>query len=282
MGEFKSWNSYRDFANRLRRKNRFIRTQEDDDFFLEVLRTSETRIKDMVAGISLWRAQLGHAWRSLCEDGECVAEIPTAYPRQRMKPIPDRAKEGRVNPKGIPVLYLSTRPETAMSEVRPWIGSLVSCAQFKTTRALQIVDLSDYHEKSLVIYFDEQDVSKRKESVWAQIVEAFYRPTTDSDDTADYIPTQVIVEFFKTKGYDGIAYKSAFGDDGCNIALFNPDDAELTSYALHKVQSAEFTFKQAENPYRIEDDGRIKTMSIDVIGPARSSDSAKSGGPERQ
>lgn len=37
-----------------------------------------------------------------------------------------------------------------MSEVRPWIGALVSLAQFKTVRPLTVVDCSVLHDK----YFD--------------------------------------------------------------------------------------------------------------------------------
>ena len=72
----------------------------------------------------------------------------------------------------------------------------------------------------------------------------------------------------KNEGYDGLAYKSAFGDDGYNIALFNLADAELTTCVLHQVKSLEFTFDQTDNPYWIEEDGTMKTLSIDVIGPA--------------
>ena len=43
-----------------------------------------------------------------------------------MKPLERIALEGRTNPKGIPYLYLSSKKETAMSEVRPWIGGYIS------------------------------------------------------------------------------------------------------------------------------------------------------------
>ena len=48
-----------------------------------------------------------------------------------MKPLGGRATDGRANPRGIPCLYLATTKETAMSEVRPWIGSYVSAGQFE-------------------------------------------------------------------------------------------------------------------------------------------------------
>ena len=125
-----------------------------------------------------------------------------------------------------------------MSEVRPWLGSFVSCAQFRTTRPLRVVDFSVYQGR-VVFYFDEPDDSEKEKAVWAQIGQAFSEPTTPSDGTADYVPTQVIAELFKTNGCDGIAYKSAFGDDGYNIALFNLADAELTACAPSRGKVAQ-------------------------------------------
>lgn len=62
-----------------------------------------------------------------------------------MKPLPDHAKEGRVNPVGIPVLYLASTEESAISEIRPWVGSEVSAPQFKVLRDLKAVNLSLGH-----------------------------------------------------------------------------------------------------------------------------------------
>ncbi len=53
MNEFKSWNSYRNFAGRVRRKSRYIRTPEDDEFPGELLRTSKNRIRDVPEGAGL-------------------------------------------------------------------------------------------------------------------------------------------------------------------------------------------------------------------------------------
>ena len=254
MSEFKSWNSYSDFARRLRYERRFVRTSEDDDFLREVLRTSETRIKAMREGQGLWRAQRGNTWRKLCQDGQYVDDIPAPYPPERMKPLADRASEGRANPKGIPVLYLSNRPETAMSEVRPQLGSYVSCAHFKTTRALKIVDFSVYHGQGHKFYLCEPDAPEREKAVWAQIDHAFSEPTRVGDDTADYVPTQVISELFKNNGCNGIAYKSAFDKKGYNVALFNIEDADMALCSVHEVKSIKFSFSQIDNPYWVSDD----------------------------
>ncbi len=267
MNEFKSWNSYRNFANRVRRTNRYIRALEDDDFLREVLRTSASRIRDVPAGSGLWRAQLGHDWRPHYEGDLHVDDLPAQYLPDRMKPLPDRATEGRANPKGIPVLYLSTRKKTAMSEVRPWLGSLVSCARFQTTRDLKIVDFSVHHGSGFMFYFSEPDASKREEAVWRQIDRAFSEPTTAADDTADYVPTQVIAELFRNEGYDGIAYKSAFGKKGYNVVLFDPADAELTSCILFEAKFLKFRFEQSGNPYWVEKDGSLKTVYVADVRP---------------
>ena len=62
------------------------------------------------------------------EEGEEVDtyDVPTCFAPNRMKPLVNKAIEGRINPKGIPYLYLSTKKETAMSEVRPWIGAAIA------------------------------------------------------------------------------------------------------------------------------------------------------------
>ena len=276
MSEFKSWNSYRAFANHIRRQNRFIRRAEDDSFLREVLRTSAWRVRDFPEDFPLWRAQLGHDWRSDHDDACQVPKLPAAYVPDRMKPLEGRAAEGRANPKGIPVLYLATRQETAMSEVRPWVGSLVSCAQFATTRPLRIVDFSVNHGKGTVRHFSEPNSSQKEEAVWTHIDQAFSEPVTSADDTADYAPTQVIAELFKNEGFDGIAYKSVFGEDGYNIALYRLADAELTTCALHEVKSLASSFEQFDNPYWRKSDGRIKTISVEIVGPADRDDDSTS------
>ena len=264
---FKSWNSYRHFATRIRRQTRFIRTSEDEEFLREVVRTSTTRTRDVPVGIGLWRAQLGHDWRPFYQDDEYIDDLPAAHSPKRTKPLLGRAAQDRANPKGIRVLYLSTHRKTAMSEVRPWLGSLVSCAHFKTTRALKIVDFSVYHHSRSTLYLSEPDPSKREEAVWTQIDRAFSEPTTPADNAADYVPTQVIVELIKNEGFDGIAYKSAFGKKGYNIVLFDPADAELTSCALFEAKSLKFRFEQSDNPYWVDANGVTKTTSVTDVRP---------------
>ncbi|MCY4141247.1 MAG: RES family NAD+ phosphorylase [Rhodobacteraceae bacterium] len=221
----------------------------------------------MPAGTGLWRAQLGHGWKPHCEGNRYITDIPAPYPPARMKPLPTRATEGRANPKGIPALYLTTHKKTAMSEVRPGLGSFVSCAHFTTTRDLKIIDFSVHHDSGFVLHFSEPDASKREKAIWRQIDRAFSEPTTAEGDTADYVPTQVIAELFRNEGYDGLAYKSAFGKKGYNVVLFNLADAEPTYCNLFEVKSLKFGFEQSGNPYWVEKDGITKSVHITDVKP---------------
>lgn len=196
-------------------------------------------------GQLFWRAQLGHEWRPMNSDSD--DKIPCAYPRDRMKPLPGKAPDGRANPRGIPYLYLASSKETAMSEVRPWIGSYVSVGQFRTRRELSVVDCGRQHDGS-PLFLDEPEPEARTNAVWTHIDRAFAEPMTRSDDSADYAPTQILAELFKRAGLNGVIYRSNFGE-GFNIALFDPNDADLINCGLYETEKMQPLFKEADPFY---------------------------------
>lgn len=75
---------------------------------------------------------------------------------------------------------------------------------------------------------------------------------TRSDDSADYVATQIIAEQFKRAGLGGIAYKSKFGESGYNIAVFDIEAAELINCSLFEVKNIEMDFSQQDNPYVVK------------------------------
>ena len=283
MSQFKSPMSYSHFARRVRRRSRFSRSADDEAFLEEVVRTARMRIRDVPAGLELWRAQLGHDWKPAYEGDQCRGTLPDPYPPKRMKPVPEHAAGGRANPRGIPVLYLSTHKETAMSEVRPWPGSLISCALFHIVRPLKIVDFSLFSDRAPTAIFCGPDPSEREEAVWTDIDRAFSKPMVHGDASTTYVPTQLLAELFRERGYDGIAYKSVFGSDCYNIALFDLADAELTSCHIFEAESLEFQFEEygVNYSYWIDEKGARKSMQLEVVGPAPSSNDASSGAAAR-
>lgn len=244
---FKSWQSYWIFARKIMQSHRYMHDQDTKDFFCEVLNTCQSRIEILHGGRVLWRSQLGGSVRTQKDDeGNVIGEEPCPHPRKRMYPREHMATEGRVNPKGIPCLYLATTKETAMSESRPWIGSEISVAQFKIIENLKIIDCS-LNSSLTPLYFDvneglyEPNEEEREQSVWAHIDKAFSQPVTQNENQAHYAPTQIIAELFKSNGYDGVKYKSMLGS-GYNVALFNIKSAELLQCFLCEVKNVSFEF----------------------------------------
>ncbi|MCV2882158.1 RES family NAD+ phosphorylase [Actibacterium sp. XHP0104] len=175
-----------------------------------------------------------------------------------MKPLQDRAMEGRANPKGVPMLYLCSNKNAAMSEVRPWIGSMISLGRFVTTRELRLVDCSRFSAVRADVLFEKPSIDKWPELVWSDIDRAFTKPVTRSDDTGEYVATQILVELFRDEGFDGISYQSAFGERSTNVALFDLDAAELISCQLFEATSINMNFQDRENPYWVRKSKRRK------------------------
>jgi hypothetical protein len=253
--EFASWDSYDSFARRVRNHRRFILEPEARAFLDTVRATLKGRNVKIGAGTILYRAQRGVDYDPFDDGGEEIAEGPHGFGPKRMKPQPNRANEGRVNPAGIPVLYLASDEQVAISEVRPWTGSEISVAQFRILRDLKGVNLTLGHGKMSIGHLKisdllgggEPDAAAKEKAVWIEIDNAFSRPVTLSDDTADYVPTQILAEFFRDAGYDAVIYRSQFGKKGHNIAIFNVNDAEAINGAPYEVTEIEVKYKEIGN-----------------------------------
>jgi hypothetical protein len=244
---------YPGFAQRVRRVCRHIFEAEGITFLRSVVAMGEKRRFELPKGERLWRAQLGHNGfmevprpiYSLADQGRMLLgeepvgpqahfimiTKPAPHDLDRMMPLKDRAKEGRVNPKGIPCFYCATDAKTAINEVRPWIGSFVTLAEVLTLRSLSLVDCSTPQSAHKPTSDEEWD----DWFLWNDINSAFSEPVMESDDLADYAPTQALAEAFRILGtFDGIRYNSKVGD-GLNISIFDCADAKIVSRRVCKV-----------------------------------------------
>jgi hypothetical protein len=168
-----------------------------------------------------------------------------------MKPLPEKATDGRANPKGIACLYLATHKETATLEIRPLIGSYVSVGQFKVMREVRLVDCSTDRMGNLLFLQDEWTPEEIEKSVWSDINQAFSEPVERGDSSIDYVPTQILAEAFKHHGFDGIAYKSSYGEHGFNVALFDLEAADLINCCLYRIKDMTVDMTQQDSPYFI-------------------------------
>ncbi|MFN3608745.1 MAG: RES family NAD+ phosphorylase [Hyphomonas sp.] len=229
--------SYSEFKQEVLFRQRYIRSDIGEGFLSRIKESIAGRVQTIPSSEAFWRAQIGHDWTAGPEKGQ---RQRAPLQNERMKPWIDRAFEGRVNPKGISCLYLATSQYVAMSEVRPWIGTTLSLARFRTVRSLKVIDCSLFHTLS-GSNSGSQNMDA-DEQVWHDIDRAFAQPVLRSDNTANYAPTQMIAEFFRLEGFEGIIYGSAFSDVGRNIALFDINAAQQVDACLFEVTGANFDF----------------------------------------
>jgi hypothetical protein len=213
---FTSAKAFQNFDRSVRRELRYVRTAVQEEFLAAVIATAKVELAP--AGYCLWRAQ-GH-WET--------SEVPQAHPPERMKPMHEKAADGRVSPRGITCLYLASDEKTAALEVRPLIGSYVSLGRFKVLQDIRVVDCTLGMDTLAKRLSKTRTMPEDPETtVWLDINNAFSKPVERGDSSLDYVPTQILAETFKRRGFDGIGYKSSYGEEGFNVALFDIGAADL-------------------------------------------------------
>jgi len=269
MPQFASWQSYRQFARRVKLERRYFRDAELERFCKTVIATSVKRTRRLDEGTVLCRSQRGE-YEGPSRPGEIDNDdqpFPLLPPR--MIPRHNRALEGRANPKGISYLYVASDQKTAVAESRAGIGEAVSVGFFKVVRHLRVVDCSVQAAEFPTFYFNEPSPKKRAIAVWSDIDRAFSHPVNRSDDAAEYVPTQILAELFKCSGFDGIVYRSSLAE-GHNLVLFDLKAAALTWCCLVQVTKFNIEFEQSSNPY-VVDGGKISWNTMEIVGPVKKS-----------
>ena len=147
-----------------------------------------------------------------------------------------KVSEGRANPKYVKYLYVAESPTTAIFEVRPFIYDAVNIAKIQVNEPLKVaniavdLDLSNDQNATVEMY------------VMGMIQGAFSKPTNNTDD---YILTQVIAEFIKSLGYDGIRFNSSIHSGGVNLTIFNYEKCEAISSQDFRIENIKLTARAA-------------------------------------
>jgi hypothetical protein len=159
----------------------------------------------------LWRA------RSDLKQRDTVCE-------QDFGPPPEEAalQSNRMSPPGIPIFYLASTAETALYETQipqGWVG------QWSAKRDLRILDLRQLPDIPGI--FSDAERATRLGLVFLHqfVVEIMKSVDRDQRVHIDYLPSQVVSEFFRDYDFrqgriEGIAYRSSVTADGWNVALF--------------------------------------------------------------
>lgn len=63
------------------------------------------------------------------------------------------------------------------------------------------------------------------------------KPLRRYDTELEYVPTQLICEYCKLNGIDGIRFESSLHEGGQNVVLFDTNDADCIDVAVKEIQS---------------------------------------------
>ena len=266
--EFSSWRSYWDYAKEVRRGRRYVWSRKVESFLNGVRRTAERRTFRIDKDYPFYRAQVG--WQQEVEEQEDGTLVgPLAFGPARMKPVSNSAKGGRANAEGIAVLYVALDPETAIAEARPWIGSRVSVSQFRTTRELKALNLTEEYGKHWMPVFSATEerflpvnAAGKQKAVWTDIDNAFSRPVCRTDDPTEYVPTQILAELFRDAGYEAITYRSVLREQGYNIVIFDTADATPVDGTPYVVKEIKVAAEEAGSVWVRSEYGHSDTKAI--------------------
>ena len=157
--------------------------------------------------------------------------LPSEQPKGAKRlgaPPRDRASHNRMSPAGIPMFHVAGDAVTAQSEIASakTTSDAVTIALFRNLRSLQLLDLCNIPEVPSL--FDEVRRHQRMPLIFLRhFAEEISRPISSAAAQYEYVPTQVMTEFFRylfhRKGgepLDGIAFRSSKRSTGICYTLF--------------------------------------------------------------
>lgn len=142
-----------------------------------------------------------------------------------------KRRPGRMNSAGIAAFYGAFDTATCVAELRPAVGSYIVSGRFALTRPIYVLDTTRFqHPIKPTSLFAKDHIRRVEQWLFMQtFMREIAQPISPQDEYLDYIPTQVVAEYFlhhhefkKKDGparIEGIIYQSAQIEGGRNIVL---------------------------------------------------------------
>lgn len=217
---FAEWEA---FCSYLIKDNRFILNEEWGKFVEKIITFAHKNEKKLDAKQQYWRARIAKGFK---RKGDRF--VANSFTKDEMGAPPrEKTKDGRANPKGIPYLYLSDEPATAIAEVRPYLNAEVTLALFELKKQIKVIDLFENTFPIMALLNDPESTPKDEEILLWTAINFYFSASLTPNNELIYIPTQYISELFKNNGYDGIIFGSAQKKGKRNLVLFSPCSTEI-------------------------------------------------------
>ena len=242
---------WEDFTNEIRTRNRYFPSKKIPlKTIAQLLPSQEYRLAE---GTALFRARI-------CENRT------KAYPRKDMGKPPvhiSATQSGRANPIGIPYLYVASDAPTAIAEVRPNVGDLVTVGTFITNDELLVLDLRSpritdpFGWGNNLRFITQYIVFLRR--LGAELSKTVSRTQAE----VDYIPLQYLCEFIRKIKYQGVMYGSSVARTGYNIAVFDDSKLACSRTKLSVVSDLKYTITPREESIMCSNPNKgVKAVSV--------------------
>lgn len=143
-----------------------------------------------------------------------------------------------MNAAGIAVFYGATEKETAVAELRPAVGSLITVAAFRVHRPIHVLDLTRFTcaGRQLDIFAKNQMVRATQWAFMQSFASEISQPILPGDEHPEYVPAQVVAEYLTNQPVrwrgeevtpDAIMFRSAQRDGGKNMIAVMGDAATI-------------------------------------------------------
>lgn len=216
----KAYQSWEVFKHIIRHYSRFFEMgqQESRKEYLEII---NKYLYDFVTDI-----EVGEKFYRAREQDESLKNLKKIDKYKEMGPAPyKRSKTNRMSPAGICYLYVAGDKETTYAECR-LNGKKAVVAEFEAKESLQIVDFSKKVTTRKSIFdgsydHDEQWIG----SFLDDFIDEITKPVDENveDHSYEYAATQIVAEYLRSKGYDGICFESSVGNGKSYVFFYGPD-----------------------------------------------------------
>ena len=224
---------WREFTETVLHKTRYLFLTEPIDE-INASRPDYIPVPDVLDTLGTVVTNLNLVTRLDCRTVCYRARVGQGYKEFSEVSVPpkDHAGAGRMNPAGIPYLYVALDGETARREIKPEKQEGYTLATLKTKASLLLLNLADLPTRPSIFELDKYNERHQLQFLDTFSQEIRQPVSKDGKEHIEYIPTQIISEFFRHRftyhgeKLDGIMFNSS-QTDGKNVTLFVSNHEEI-------------------------------------------------------
>lgn len=211
-----------------------------------LVQTLKSDISQVIAaGTTFFRGRVGVQARLKREyhyppDGKGFSYLPYTGKLIGRPPL-TLATEGRFNRARVSILYLASNMQTAVAELRPHPGHLVSTAKFRLKRNLKVANFAHHDIRNFLSDSRLEDL--RAILSIADVLNVPVQP----EHRSLYAVTQLFADALRAEGFEGLTFRSSVGS-GFNLTCFSSDVFEMEEGSEGVQEVVSLQYQMVEMP----------------------------------